>query len=181
MVSKTKINRRKFLEVSTVLAGTGLLSRSKLHSINMRNDYQNGGSSNTTDLPVSLTSKKFYTKCSRHRRECYNTVMDSKPGSRAIAYLRVHGKRESLVYGYLMGQDVKCTNAEINLKIDAAEKIHEIQIVRNGDDVNKKAVGNLQTEYQWQAQRITESDFWYCRIIFENGEMAWTSPIRLVG
>jgi len=81
--------------------------------------------------------------------------------------------------GEMMGSTVACTEAEFALKVAAPEPVYEVQIVRNGEDVEKVAGGGREFEHTWKAARREPGEFWYCRVIFENGEIVWTSPIWL--
>ena len=49
-------------------------------------------------MPTTLEHKRFYAYGQRHQGECYQAVLDPRPGSRALAYLVIDGQRESLVW-----------------------------------------------------------------------------------
>ncbi|MBS3764710.1 MAG: hypothetical protein KGZ25_15530, partial [Planctomycetes bacterium] len=78
-----------------------------------------------------------------------------------------------------MGQSVECETANFRLKAVAAEPIKELQIVRNGELVEQVNGRAGELEYRWGVEKEETGEFWFCRLIFENGEMAWTSPIWL--
>ena len=81
--------------------------------------------------------------------------------------------------GFPMGSEVITTNAKFTLKISAAEKIHSIQLIRNGEIYKSFSVNNSSFSYDHEVARKHKGEFWYCRILFENGELAWSSPIWL--
>jgi len=87
----------------------------------------------------------------------------------------------------MMGSAIVATAAELGLSIQAAEPIMEVQIVRNGEDVDSirpagaagETAGATHVDHTWRVERREPGEFWYCRVVFENGEMAWSSPIWL--
>jgi hypothetical protein len=82
--------------------------------------------------------------------------------------------------GQPMGAEVAAGSAEFQLSVAAPEPLHEVQIVRNGEVVQALSVKGKVAHHAWQAHRQEVGEFWYCRIILENGEMAWSSPIWLM-
>jgi len=89
-------------------------------------------------------------------------------------------KVELTCNGERMGRDVACRDADFQLRVSAAEAIREIQVVRDGKDVEIVPVGGKRARHSWRARRKRSGEFWYCRVIFDNGEVAWSSPIWLV-
>ena len=79
----------------------------------------------------------------------------------------------------MMGAEVPADEARFRLAAAAAEPIREIQIVRNGEEVRTVPAGACDLEHTWTATRRDDGEFWYCRVLLENGELAWTSPIWL--
>jgi len=57
--------------------------------------------------------------------------------------------------------------------------IDEVQILRNGEVVDTVAASGREIRHRWQAERQAPGACWYGRLLFENGEIAWTSPIWL--
>ncbi|GAH60731.1 unnamed protein product, partial [marine sediment metagenome] len=55
-------------------------------------------SSREDSMSIFLKSKLFYATGNRHDGECYSAVIDERCGSKALTYLRVSNKRESLIY-----------------------------------------------------------------------------------
>jgi len=66
------------------------------------------------------------------------------------------------------------------VQVLAPEPIRELQIVRNGEDERSVPIGRNTVDHRWEATREVPGEFWYCRVLFENGEIAWSSPIWLV-
>jgi len=81
--------------------------------------------------------------------------------------------------GQDMGSSVKCERADFSISVRGAATIAELQVVRNGDEVEIMKVNQKEFARSWTAEQIENNEFWYCRLIFENGEIAWSSPIWL--
>ena len=79
----------------------------------------------------------------------------------------------------IMGSSVPCDEAHFSLHAAAADTIREARIVRNGEDVDSVPAGVTELNHEWAAEKQEDGEFWYCRLIFANGEIAWTSPIWL--
>ncbi len=77
------------------------------------------------------------------------------------------------------GSDLPCSEAAFSLQVTAAEEIAEVQIVRNGEEWSQQPVAAPTCALDWTATRETAGEFWYCRVLFTNGEIAWSSPIWL--
>lgn len=82
--------------------------------------------------------------------------------------------------GSMMGQEVKASRGSFKLRAEAAQRIREVQIVRNGEDHAVIRGKGTKLEHTWNAKRRESGEFWYCRVILEEGDIAWTSPIWLV-
>ena len=52
-------------------------------------------------------------------------------------------------------------------------------MLRDGQLEKTIPVGAKSTNQSWSAQRNRTGEFWYCRVIPDNGHIAWTSPIWL--
>lgn len=79
--------------------------------------------------------------------------------------------------GRPMGSEVRADEAVFRLAVESPEALREVHVVRNGEDEEILTANGTSCEHCWAAQRRARSEFWYCRILLENGEMAWTSPI----
>jgi hypothetical protein len=82
--------------------------------------------------------------------------------------------------GRMMGAEVETDAADFRLTARAGENVHSLQIVRNGETVEEIPVDALQIDHRWSAERRESGEFWYCRLIHGNNDIAWTSPIWLV-
>jgi len=80
-----------------------------------------------------------------------------------------------------MGSEVAAESGEFEIRVTAPEPIAELQVVRNGEQIETlPAAGACDLSHRWTAARKEAGEFWYARIVLENGEMAWASPIWLV-
>ncbi len=79
--------------------------------------------------------------------------------------------------GEPMGCAVQATEGEFLLTVSCPEEIHAVQIVRNGQEEAQVDVREATFRYAWSTKRRRHGEFWYCRILLANGELAWTSPI----
>ncbi|MFC1462841.1 hypothetical protein ACFLQU_04465 [Verrucomicrobiota bacterium] len=82
--------------------------------------------------------------------------------------------------GVLMGQEVETDTADFHLTANAGETVHSLQIVHNGETVEEVPVDAATVDHRWSARRTEPGEFWYCRLIFANNDIAWSSPIWLV-
>ncbi len=76
-----------------------------------------------------------------------------------------------------MGSELKTAVARFKIKITAPEKIHSIQILKQGEVEETLSVSAKTFSYDFDVECEKATEFWYCRILFENGEIAWSSPI----
>ena len=81
--------------------------------------------------------------------------------------------------GQPMGSVVETNKADFRLAAETGEVIKEIHVLRDGELEKTIPIGTKQAEYSWTAPKIRAGEFWYCRVIMENGHIAWTSPIWL--
>lgn len=82
--------------------------------------------------------------------------------------------------GVPMGQDVAASQASFRLTARAAEPMVELQVVRNGETMERVPVDGTNLTYEWTAARRETGEFWYCRLIYANNDIAWSSPIWLI-
>jgi hypothetical protein len=82
--------------------------------------------------------------------------------------------------GSMMGSEIEAEEGDFRVAVTAPEPLHELQILRDGDLIETIPVQGCEAEYAWTTTRERDGEFWYCRVILENGEMAWVSPIWLV-
>jgi len=81
--------------------------------------------------------------------------------------------------GNTVGSTVKCHNAEFELMLSMNEKITVIHILRNGMMETELRPCKKRFEHDWVTECKEDGEFWYCRIVLDNGEVFWTSPIWL--
>ena len=73
------------------------------------------------------------------------------------------------------GKDAACTL----ITAETGDGIKEIQVLRDGQLEKTIPVGAKIADANWTAQKQRAGEFWYCRVIMDNGHIAWTSPIWL--
>lgn len=100
-------------------------------------------------------------------RHCYATT-----GTRVRMEFSCNGSP----MGSIVESDTEI-NAGFHFRAEGAEIIRELQVVRCGETVAVISSGNYCIEHEWGSRILQTSEFWYCRIVFENGEIAWSSPI----
>ncbi len=81
--------------------------------------------------------------------------------------------------GQPMGSIVNSKEIEFTFKADSPELIQELHVLRNGEIYKTIAVQEKHCSYNWKTTRCNNKEFWYCRILLTNGEIAWSSPIWL--
>jgi len=107
------------------------------------------------------------------RRRCYAVT-----GAPIAMYFAVNG--------YVMGSEVynnRNAKAEIKLVVQAMDKIKRVEIIKNGEiarlfkDLETMNMDILLEDNQFDN---TKSNYYYVRLIQEDGEMAWASPVYFV-
>lgn len=76
-----------------------------------------------------------------------------------------------------VGSVVECKQAEFILQMNTNEYIKLVEIVKNGETVNTIYKKTKSIQHEWDVKSDVKEEFWYCRILLENGEIFWTSPI----
>lgn len=92
-----------------------------------------------------------------------------------------HGAR--LIFscnGVMMGGEVTAEVGRFHLSIAASTRIRELQITRNGSDWRTVTSGKQRLTHRWSARREDSGEFWYCRVLFEDGNIVWSSPLWLL-
>lgn len=114
-----------------------------------------------------LTREKvFYALKNRH---CYATT-----GKRILLYFTLNG--------YLMGEEISLKgddfSRKIRVRVAGTTKIKEIVIVRNNVDIHiHSGKGSFENFEYIDKDDFTEELFYYVRVIQEDEEIAWSSPI----
>jgi len=98
---------------------------------------------------------------------------------RCFATTGMTARIEFTCNGRPQGSSVETDKADFHIRARAHSPVHELQITRNGEDVERIRVDTDELQHTWQADKKEDGEFWYCRVIFENGEIAWTSPVWL--
>ncbi len=107
------------------------------------------------------------------RTELYDALMARRTyGSTGLA-IRV----EFSFNGRPMGTAVAAGSGAFELRVNSPEPLHELQLVRSGETVERIPVEGCAVTRQWTVKDREPGEFWYVRIVLQNGEMAWTSPI----
>lgn len=106
----------------------------------------------------------FSALCARH---CYATT-----GDRIVLDFRVNGA--------LMGSEIRAlTPPEINVYAAGATTITRIEIVKDGQPLHAVEPNRTVAELTWQAPPGVRGkiSYYYVRIVQDNGEEAWSSPV----
>jgi hypothetical protein len=81
--------------------------------------------------------------------------------------------------GQPMGSALKADKGDFRITAETGDGIKEIQVLRDGQLEKTIPVGAKIADANWTAQKQRAGEFWYCRVIMDNGHIAWTSPIWL--
>jgi hypothetical protein len=81
--------------------------------------------------------------------------------------------------GQPMGSSLNTETGNFRLTAEAGDPIKEIQVLRDGKVESVIPVGAAIADKTWTGQRKRAGEFWFCRVMMENGHIAWTSPIWL--
>lgn len=79
--------------------------------------------------------------------------------------------------GEPMGSAVAVREGDFQLAVTAPVDIHAVHLVHNGRDDAQLAGHGMRFRHTWHVKRRRHGEFWYCRILLDNGELVWTSPI----
>ena len=104
----------------------------------------------------------------------------------ALKNRRCYGFMHGRVYidfrinDHFMGEDVILNSGEdrlIYFKIDADEEIKSVTLVKNCNDYIVFGTKQGKEQVMFDYKKEQETDYYYLRVIFKDGSMAWTSPI----
>lgn len=96
---------------------------------------------------------------------------------------RTYGATDNIVLDvkmndHFMGDVIKSDTREINIHVIGTDKIKEIVVVKNDKEYEVKHKGKKEVEVSWTDDDVTDQEsYYYVRIIQEDGELAWSSPI----
>ena len=81
--------------------------------------------------------------------------------------------------GRFMGQEGVGADkpAQFELTLTSVDPAALIEILRNGIVVRTFVGQGKRRQWRWTEQETIAGDFWYGRIHWANGELAWTSPV----
>jgi hypothetical protein len=78
-----------------------------------------------------------------------------------------------------MGAAQAGADARFELRIGSTETPALIEILRNGIVVRGLESAHAPGVWQWRETSAQAGDFWYVRVHWSDGELAWTSPVWL--
>ena len=81
--------------------------------------------------------------------------------------------------GQPMGSALNVDKGDFRITAETGDNIKEIQVLRDGQLEKTIPVGAKMADANWTAQKKRAGEFWYCRVLMDNGHIAWTSPIWL--
>jgi hypothetical protein len=81
--------------------------------------------------------------------------------------------------GHPMGSSLDTETGNFRLTAEAGDPIKEIQVLRDGKVESVIPVGAATADKTWTGLRKRSGEFWFCRVMMQNGHIAWTSPIWL--
>jgi hypothetical protein len=81
--------------------------------------------------------------------------------------------------GHSMGSEGAGAPGKFELSVQSAAPIARVEVLRNGELTRtlNAAGASGEQEWKWTEDTAVPGDFWYCRIHWADGELAWTSPI----
>lgn len=78
--------------------------------------------------------------------------------------------------GQPMGGEATGTPAEFCLQVVSAESVARVEVLCNGQLVSTFGP-DASGRWTWRDAATRAGDFWYCRVHWASGELAWTSPV----
>jgi hypothetical protein len=111
-----------------------------------------------------LTREALYVAL--RERACYGTT-----GIHAAVLLTCNGR--------LMGSEAVGTHSPANfaLTVDSSEPVARVEVLRNGEVVRILECDGATKNWKWIEPAAASGDFWYARVHWPDGELAWTSPV----
>ena len=81
----------------------------------------------------------------------------------------------------MMGDVIKATKRKINIYAIGTDKIKEVILVKDEEQISLKHSGNKELHLEWTDMNISEDESsYYVRIMQEDGQLAWSSPIWVI-
>lgn len=102
-------------------------------------------------------------------RRCYGTT-----GARIILEFSLNDAP--------MGSEIKLnesTGRKLKVQAEACSPVSKVAIIKNAREIHADEPGRESVSFEWldSSGRERESDYYYVRLIQDDGEMAWSSPI----
>ena len=102
-------------------------------------------------------------------RRCYGTT-----GARIIL--------EFFLNDAPMGSEIRfneSTGRKLKVRAEACSPVHKVVIIKNAREIHIDEPGRESIDFEWIDSRgkERESDYYYVRLVQDDGEMAWSSPI----
>ena len=71
------------------------------------------------------------------------------------------------------------THRVLRIQVEAPAKIREMVVVKNSEEVAVRAFRSQSGEWEWVDESPSEAgtDYYYSRVVLEDGETAWGSPV----
>jgi hypothetical protein len=96
---------------------------------------------------------------------------------------RTYGATDNIVLdvkmdGHFMGEIIKTNNRILDIHIIGTDKIKEIVVVKDNQEFQVKHPGKKEVKVRWKDEKNTDGEsYYYVRVLQEDGELAWSSPI----
>jgi len=105
-------------------------------------------------------------------RYCYATT-----GARIILKFSVNGE----FMGRTLTSQKNGKHRIIQVKVDAPDKIKEMVILKNNEEIAVKYCRKSSECWEWvdEAESDQATDYYYPRVVLQDGETAWGSPVWL--
>ena len=102
-------------------------------------------------------------------RRCYGTT-----GARIILEFSLNDAP--------MGSEIKLnesTERKLKVRAEACSPVHKVVIIKNAREIHMDEPGRESVSFEWldSSGRERESDYYYVRLVQDDGEIAWASPI----
>ena len=81
-----------------------------------------------------------------------------------------------------MGSEIRLnesTGRKLKVQAEACSPVRKVVIIKNAREIHMDEPGRESVSFEWldSSGRERESDYYYVRLIQDDGEMAWSSPI----
>ncbi len=96
---------------------------------------------------------------------------------------RTYGATDNIILdvkmdGHMMGEAISTKNRVLDIHVIGTDNIKEIVVVKDNKEYSVKHSGKQEVRVQWKdKQESDDESYYYVRIMQENGELAWSSPI----